>query len=74
MLERDNNLCQICNNESEYCINKMKEKGKIPIHIHHKIPVRDGGSNELSNLITTCAFCNQILDREIRNKKTKEDV
>lgn len=72
VLERDKYVCVICNNQSEYCIKKLKIKGKIPIHVHHKITVRDGGTNELSNLITTCAYCNSQLDNKIRKEKKKE--
>ena len=43
--ERDNNRCQVVGCPS-----------LLMLHVHHKIPLAKGGSNELDNLITLCEF------------------
>lgn len=55
--ERDNYTCQKCG--------KMCE-GK-EIQCHHIMPVRNGGSNELNNLITLCNKCHTEVEWKIRN-------
>lgn len=52
-LERDNYRCKICGSTKK-------------LHVHHIIPRRLGGNNELSNLITLCAACHERL--EMRKK------
>ena len=49
VLERDNNTCRKC--------------GKSPSkQVHHIIPLREGGKNEVKNLITLCKRCHNIAD------------
>jgi transposase len=52
-LERDHYSCRICGSTKT-------------LHVHHIIPRRLGGKNELSNLITLCAACHERL--EIRKR------
>ncbi len=49
VLKRDNFICAYCG--------KSREQGAV-LHVDHKISVRDGGSNDLSNLVTSCEECN----------------
>lgn len=44
VLKRDKEKCVICGNNSR-------------LHIHHKIPVSDGGTDDLDNLETLCDLC-----------------
>jgi len=30
------------------------------LQVHHRVPLRDGGSNELSNLELLCARCHRL--------------
>lgn len=48
ILERDHFKCAYCGANPQ----------ETSLHIDHKLPVSDGGTNELSNLITACAECN----------------
>jgi len=43
--------CDVCGN-----------KTKGPPEIHHKIPVRHGGSNDHENLMALCHGCHMLLD------------
>jgi 5-methylcytosine-specific restriction endonuclease McrA len=60
----------MCDNKCQLCERDLKQKGKINLQVHHILPVKDGGSNDPSNLLTLCAFCNQIAD-SIQRKKNK---
>ncbi len=57
-LELDEYKCQNCGT-----------KNKI-LHIHHKIPLSKGGSNDIDNLITLCESCHDVehsaMEDEIR--------
>lgn len=44
--DRDDHECQICGANSE-----------AELHVHHIVPLFDGGSNSLSNLVTLCWSC-----------------
>lgn len=48
ILERDYFKCAYCGANPQI----------TSLHIDHKLPVSEGGTNELSNLITACAECN----------------
>lgn len=48
--ERDNWTCQDCQT-------KCGNKGPRRIQCHHIIPRRNGGGDELTNLVTLCASC-----------------
>jgi len=67
VLERDNNTCQICHGKSDKIKQKLatSKKTRFQIVVHHIKKVRDGGSNELNNLVTLCQFCNVVIDHYI---------
>lgn len=44
-----------------YCHKKFS--GQIP-EIHHKVPVRLGGTNDINNLMAVCTHCHKILDND----------
>ena len=48
VLRRDNRICQVCGKE---------RSGQV----HHIIPRSQGGTNELSNLITLCGKCHMVI-------------
>ena len=50
-------ICQLCGKRFQL------------LHIHHKIPIKKGGSNDKSNLIQVCSRCH----RNLHNKKIKEE-
>ena len=57
--ERDGYRCQEC--------------GKAGIlEVHHKIHVRNGGSDELENLVTLCRGCHIDMHRKPRTKRQIE--
>jgi 5-methylcytosine-specific restriction endonuclease McrA len=56
-LERDNYTCQECGRVGK------SGKGGYSLHVHHKMPVRLGGTHTLDNLVTVCASCHKKLDR-----------
>lgn len=47
-LRRDNGRCQVCGKE---------RSGQV----HHVIPRSQGGTNDLSNLITLCGQCHMLV-------------
>jgi 5-methylcytosine-specific restriction endonuclease McrA len=48
VLERDGYQCRNCGNPDE-------------LHVHHVVPLRSGGTNRWSNLITLCHECHARL-------------
>jgi 5-methylcytosine-specific restriction endonuclease McrA len=48
-MQRDGNRCVECGSTQD-------------LQVHHIVPRREGGSHELSNLITLCAACHERLD------------
>ncbi|WP_406048232.1 HNH endonuclease [Kribbella sp. NBC_00889] len=49
ILDRDNRQCRSCG--------ATPERDRVPLQIHHKLPVSQGGTNDTENLITLCANC-----------------
>lgn len=49
VLQRDNWTCVDCGATS---------LDGVKLHVHHKIPVSNGGADHLNNLVTNCADCN----------------
>jgi RNA-directed DNA polymerase len=61
--QRDNGVCQIC------------ERPKTNLVAHHIIPLKEGGENNLENLITICKDCEKEHYRELhREIRTPERV
>ncbi|MBV0926237.1 HNH endonuclease [Halomicroarcula limicola] len=50
VLQRDDYQCQNCGRSSSQ-----------DLHVHHIVPLKDGGSNRLSNLKTLCASCHDAI-------------
>lgn len=48
VFERDGYTCQ-------YCGAKAPD---VTLHVDHIVPVSDGGTDDLSNLVTACEYCN----------------
>jgi hypothetical protein len=48
VLQRDGRICQVCGKE---------HSGQV----HHVIPRSQGGTNDLSNLITLCGRCHMVI-------------
>lgn len=60
---RDRFACQKC---GVRCISRKmlnKENGHLLIQCHHVVDYKDGGTNELSNLVTFCARCHGRLPK-----------
>lgn len=52
VIKRDGGECYFCG-----------KKYKIGLHVHHKIPVKDGGKDEQDNLISLCEKCHVKLHK-----------
>jgi 5-methylcytosine-specific restriction endonuclease McrA len=61
VLERDNYTCKMCGNKEE-------------LHVHHIIPIKEGGSDDLTNLITLCVNCHSKQHPTVSFFKKKEKV
>jgi len=48
VFKRDSFTCQYCGAEAP----------KAVLHVDHVLPVKEGGDNEITNLVTACADCN----------------
>ena len=42
---------------------------KNKLYVHHIKKVKNGGSNQLGNLITVCRYCHDIIERHVDNEK-----
>jgi hypothetical protein len=49
--QRDNYSCTTCGYQEE-------------LHVHHKVPTSEGGTNELSNLTTICVYCHYEIHKD----------
>ncbi|MEE3415474.1 MAG: HNH endonuclease signature motif containing protein [Prevotella sp.] len=67
--ERDHYTCQICgiNNDSIHALNP---NWNIYLHVDHKIPFCQGGTNDMENLRTTCEYCN--IKKSIEDRQNKQ--
>ena len=61
VFKRDNYTCQYCGKKTHL------------LECDHKIPLSEGGTNELSNLITACRTCNRAKSNKI-DKEWRNDV
>lgn len=53
VFKRDSFKCQYCG----------KSAPEVVLHVDHIKPVAEGGTNEITNLITACADCKTIPNR-----------
>ncbi|WP_081101887.1 HNH endonuclease [Bacillus cereus group sp. BfR-BA-01448] len=45
---------------------------KVDVHLHHKIPLKTGGTNEYENLIPLCEECHWEFQRHFEAVKSHE--
>lgn len=60
---------------NNYTCNRCGNKGWLGFHIHHKVHLSQGGTNDLANLEYLCKFCHESEHphmREERIRKYKE--
>ncbi|MFB6199036.1 MAG: HNH endonuclease [Halobacteriaceae archaeon] len=58
VLERDDYCCQFCGLTEE----EHSEKHGRGLSIHHVIPERDGGTNNMNNLVALCRSCHRTME------------
>lgn len=58
--KRDQYRCQHCGVHEAYY-------RKVDLHVHHILPVKDGGGNGLENLITLCKTCHDQVHEHAPN-------
>lgn len=58
VLQRDDYKCQFCGITETL----QREQQKRGLHVHHKIPSSEGGSDNMENLITVCPSCHKQLE------------
>lgn len=51
-LKRQKHKCYYCQKRLQ------KQKGRYVYHVDHIVPLSKGGSNDISNLVIACPFCN----------------
>lgn len=59
---RDNQKCQNCG-----------QKG-VELHVHHVVPLSDGGSNDPSNLTTLCVECHNAIHHDNKTAPTSDQA
>lgn len=64
IFKRDGFTCQYCGEQPPGAI----------LHIDHILPVVEGGTNDDTNLITSCAACNMGKGRKILNGPPRPDI
>lgn len=63
VFERDNYTCQICNESPE---------DERLLEVHHIVPLSEGGSDNLENLVTVCPNCHRKLEySELKEELTE---
>lgn len=67
--QRDNWTCLDC---ETMCVNTTKKDKSRVIQCHHLVARRDGGSDELSNLVTLCARCHGLREAAVRAARVAE--
>lgn len=65
---RDNFTCQYCG--------RRPDEDAVVLHADHTVSVKDGGTNDIENLVTSCADCNLGKGAKsiLKRTKTIEDV
>jgi 5-methylcytosine-specific restriction endonuclease McrA len=64
-------ICSLVYERDKKCVNCGIENPNKSFHVHHKIPRRNGGSNELDNLQLLCSGCHGKTRRKDERKKKK---
>ena len=55
---RTNGNCQLCGNEAPF-----KGRDDLPyLEVHHVVPLYDGGSDVISNLVALCPNCHRMVE------------
>lgn len=67
IFERDGFQCQYCGKTPEH---------DVVLHVDHIVSVKDGGTNEKENLVTSCRDCNLGKSSKsiTKRKQTEEDI
>ena len=52
VFEKDSWRCHYCDKKT------VRVRGKLQATVDHIVPVSDGGSDDLENLVTACRSCN----------------
>lgn len=58
VISRANGLCQLCGSEAPF----QEADGTPFLEVHHLVPVANGGSSELENLVALCPNCHRKLE------------
>jgi len=64
VFRRDKNFCQSC----------RKQLPSRELSVHHIIPRSEGGTNLLSNLITLCFSCHDLIEMADPPIRTKQEI
>jgi len=59
-LKRDNYCCRVCG--------LSQDKLKSSLIVHHRFSVKDGGTNDLDNLICVCHSCHASIEPKLKKK------
>lgn len=59
-LRRDEYRCRVCG--------VYQGNLKDPLIVHHKIPIKEGGTNNLDNLLCVCSHCHIRIEPRIKKK------
>ena len=54
------NICELCGRENCDWLDSENR-----LQIHHLIAVRDGGNDEMDNLMLLCPMCHKIMERKV---------
>lgn len=65
---RDEFTCQYCG--------RTPDQDEVVLHVDHTVSVKDGGTNDMENLITSCRDCNYGKGAKsiLRRTKTEDDL
>lgn len=63
--ERDNYTCQNCG---------RKDGPNVDLEAHHGVPLKEGGSNKKSNLITYCAECHNAIHYDSHKAPSSKSI
>lgn len=58
---------QVYQRDKHRCANCRRADG--PLHAHHIVPLRRGGTNTLTNIVTVCAACHALIHPHMRSPR-----